>query len=45
MRRNAYCMEYDDEIVRQILECIIVESKDEIKVVFVGGFEVREQLA
>lgn len=37
-------MEYDDEIVRQILECIIVESKDEIKVVFVGGLEVCEQL-
>ena len=37
-------MEYDDEIVRQILECVVVESKDEIKVVFVGGLEVCEQL-
>lgn len=37
-------MEYDDEIVRQILECVVVESKNEIKVVFVGGLEVCEQL-
>ncbi len=37
-------MEYDDRIVRQILECVVVESKETIKVVFVGGLEVREQL-
>lgn len=37
-------MEYDDQIVRQILECVVVESKEEIKVVFAGGLEVREQL-
>lgn len=37
-------MEYDDRIVRQILECVVVESKEEIRVVFVGGMEVREQL-
>lgn len=37
-------MEYDDEIVRQILECVVVESKNEIKVVFVDGLEVCEQL-
>lgn len=37
-------MEYDDRIVRQILECVVVESKESIKVVFVGGLEVREQL-
>ena len=30
---------YDDEIVRQILECVIVESKEKIKVIFVGGLE------
>lgn len=35
---------YDDQIVRQILECVIVESKEQIKVVFVGGLEVTEQL-
>lgn len=37
-------MEYDDQIIRQILECVIVESKEEIKVVFVGGLEVMQQL-
>ena len=37
-------MEYDDQIVRQILECVIVESKETIKVVFVGGMELRQQL-
>lgn len=33
-----------DRIVRQLLECVVVESKESIKVVFVGGLEVREQL-
>ena len=37
-------MEYDDRIIRQILECVIVESKEEIRVVFIGGMEVREQI-
>lgn len=37
-------MTYDDQIVRQILECIVVESKDQIKVVFVGGTEVIQTL-
>ncbi len=30
---------YDDQIVREILECVVVESKDKIKVVFKGGIE------
>lgn len=33
---------YDDQIMRQILESVIVESKDRIKVVFVGGLEVTQ---
>ena len=37
-------MKYDDQIVRQIIENVVVESKDEISVVFIGGLEVREQL-
>lgn len=37
-------MTYDDQIIRQILECVIVKSKEQIKVVFVGGLEVTEQL-
>lgn len=35
---------YDDQIVREILECVVVESKDKIKVVFVGGLEVDQEL-
>lgn len=31
---------YDDQIVREILECVVVESKDKIKVVFKGGIEI-----
>ena len=37
-------MEYDDQVVRQIIECIVVESKDRIKVIFIGGLEVTEEL-
>lgn len=36
---------YDDQIIRQILECVIVKSKEEIEVVFAGGLKVREQMA
>lgn len=32
---------YDDQIVRQILQCVVVESKEKIKVVFIGGLEVE----
>lgn len=32
---------YDDQIVRQILQCVVVESKQKIKVVFIGGLEVE----
>ena len=37
-------MQYDDRIVRQIIECVVVESKEEIKVIFIGGNEVTEKL-
>lgn len=32
---------YDDQIIREILECVVVESKDRIKVVFKSGAEVE----
>lgn len=35
---------YDDQIIRQILECVVVESKERIKVVFVGGLEIDQPL-
>lgn len=37
-------MAFDDHLVRQILECVVVESKEQIRVVFTGGLEVTEQL-
>ncbi len=37
-------MEYDDRLVRQIIECVVVESKEQIKVIFLGGLTVAEQL-
>ena len=35
---------YDDQIVRQILEAVVVESKEQIRLIFVGGMEVVERL-
>lgn len=35
---------YDDQIVREILDCVVVESKEKIKVVFKGGIEIVVQL-
>ncbi len=37
-------MEYNDRLVRQVLECVVVESKDKIKVVFAGGLEVEQAI-
>lgn len=37
-------MVYDDEIVRQLLECVVVESKSKIKVVFKGGYETEQEM-
>ena len=35
---------YDDAVIRQILQCVIVESKEKIKVVFIGGTEVEAEV-
>lgn len=35
---------YDDQIIRRILQCVIVESKEKIKVVFIGGLEVQAEV-
>ncbi len=37
-------MEYDDRLVRQVLECVVVESKERIKVIFAGGLEVEQTI-
>lgn len=37
-------MTYNDTLVRQILDTVVVESKEKIKVVFTGGYEVEQEL-
>ncbi len=37
-------IEYDDKMVRQLIELIVVASKDEIKIFFIGGMTVVEKL-
>ena len=35
---------FDNEIIRKILQCVVVESKDKIKVVFIGGLEMESEV-
>lgn len=37
-------MEFDDNLVRQLLEAVIVESNEKIKIVFVGGLSIEQDL-
>ena len=37
-------MKYDDTLVRQMIECVVVGSKEKIKVVFIGGTEIEMTL-
>ena len=37
-------IKFDNSLLRQILECVIIESKERIKVVFAGGLEVEQPL-
>ena len=37
-------MEYDDQIVRQLLECVVVDSKEQITVIFKGGVKVVQSI-
>ncbi|MDD7393053.1 MAG: hypothetical protein PUG24_01500, partial [Eubacteriales bacterium] len=37
-------MEYDDQIVRQLLECIVVDSKEQVTVIFKGGLKSVQPL-
>ena len=39
-----HLMEYDDRLVRQVLECVVVESKEKIKGFFAGGLEVEQAI-
>ena len=42
-RLKNHPLTYEDQIIRQILECV-VESKERIKIVFVGGLEVEQEI-
>lgn len=35
---------YDDEIVRQLIDCVVVESKEQIKIVFRGGLQLKQTI-
>lgn len=35
---------YDDKLVRQIIEAIIVESREKMKVIFIGGYETEQEV-
>lgn len=35
---------YDDSIIRKMMECIVVESKEKIRLVFIGGMERSERI-
>lgn len=37
-------LDYNDELIRQILARVVVESKDKIRVIFIGGLEVEQRL-
>lgn len=37
-------MEYDDQIVRQLLECVVVDSKEQITIIFKGGLKLVKPL-
>ena len=37
-------MAYNDEVVRKLVECVVIESKDQIKVVFRDGIEMEQTL-
>ena len=38
-------LSYDDELIRNLVSCVVVESKDLIKVVFYEGTEIKERLS
>ena len=42
--RNRKPLEYDDSIVRQMIECIKVHSDGTLTIMFGGGYEVEERV-
>ena len=37
-------MEYDDRLIRKILRCVVVQTKQRIKVVFIDGLEMEVEV-
>ena len=37
-------LEFDDTLIRQILECVVVQSKEQIRIIFKDGTEVDQLL-
>lgn len=42
--RNANETQYDDSIVRQMIECIKVHNNGKVTIIFGGGYEIKETL-
>ena len=42
--RNANETQYDDSIVRQMIECIKVHNDGKLTIIFGGGYEIEEKL-
>ena len=42
--RESKCMEYDDSIVRQMVECIKVYPGGKLEIIFGGGYLVKESV-
>ena len=42
--RNANETQYDDSIVRQMIECIKVHNNGKVTIIFGGGYEIEETL-
>ena len=40
----SYTHLYGDQVIRQIMRCVVVESKEKIRVVFIGGLEVEAEV-
>ena len=37
-------LQFNDELIRQMLQCVVVESKDRIKVIFTDGTEINQPI-
>ena len=37
-------MEYDDRLIRKILRCVVVQTKQRIKVIFIDGLEIEVEV-